>query len=1610
MKRFTALLTLLLMAGTALAGTGATLTLPVLAPDNSPVAGAQVIAIAYGANGPIASSMQIATSGSDGTAAFSAGNSNTLALNTTYFVYASSQGYTPTIRDQFNGYTPQSVYTGDGSAQLTGSAITLTAAPGVFGEIDGNITGASNTGMLMGEIHPTTGVDASIAYGFCQPSGGTCTMKFLNVPPSSANTYQIKVVDPNNGNPVQAPVIILPQALSAGQTITGTVSVSGGLPPSTVNNNTGNASSGIAVAGSVVDASNTSTPIPYGWMNVSYIRNDQYCSNCVNSFGAGIDNTGHFTLNNLQTNTSYYVQLGSMCNGQTDICYTGSSNAAFSANPSTTVALGTNDFFYGSTPETVTVKLAQATGGNATLPVYLINATDSKPLPIQAQVNIGPDYWNWHTNSDTNCSNATVSNPGLYTGTAQATTGYALLSHLPSGNYTININSSMSSSGLMYAGHMCGSSGNCTDNCNSSDLRLTIDTAAAATDGKGIKIYDAKGNLVSSGATLTIPITIPTNTSGVVHGTLTFPQAADLSNDPVNITLQPQCTGDTPCSGGGFTSINYTATDPRWYGSAKIDYSVNVSSGQPYWLQITSGYWGVVYSGNSNNMVNLSISTSATVNYTMARAGRVTGSLYTPAGIYTPPAYSGVNINLNGNNSWAYSNVAQDGSYVVGGLLPGKFQFQVSAWGTFPYAMVQNQPPVTVTAGHDTQYDLHMTSGVNMLPKAGDFSKLPRLRTYNCSGDNNNKCPPQRWAAITVPRGKPLISLATDILNDKDNAINMTYGMATQAEVSDSNFNQCSLSHTGFCPTSLAAPAAYDVYLTRLGEMDAQHGDDVWPYFVVVTSSQNVVVNSSAANDYQYISGSTLAVVDVDLTPAQDESAQSFAVLAGSITGVNIIRQQDFTALGGDFDNFLTYLPILSLYDSNNTLVGAAQVMPDPAAITQSVDTAIQTYVAQGDWTDFYNLFNTTLNGSWGCQLRGLTPGATYTAVLTSRNYPPYQTTVSMGVAGSTTTMTVNLDTAVGSGLTISGTVADSNGTAIANALVTLAGTGVATRSFTTASDGKYQFPGLAQGTYIINATAQGYVASVVKAAVTATTAKDFSLATADASISGTVYSQRVPYLLAQPGANVYAYDDTLNLTGAELPLYAAVTSSVGYYSITGLKSADNYRIFVKYPDKYVQNTEVMAVVGDLSGTDFYLQDKPLDIQVFGRVNSTLNTYEFTFLNPDKFSGATAWIGPALNFSTSTATKYTNSQFQQLPNNQMALEYPLSGMDSSSTYRLHVEAQAALFNQTVTKDMDFGLSSAHANSLQAIDDKLIGDTDASDTSVANGVAANQAVLGAGDLSGISMPPGSIIPVSTFTIPSMTMVSDSSGTVTAPTGAQIDGSVYTISISSVNLTDRGFDLTLAYDMANANIAGLTMYHYNSSTGEWEPVTGTPTIDTVNGTVTMRIKSLSNPQQLSSSDSRHAMTSSKGYAARTGVTVLNDSGKFAMMNAASASNAYSGGVLKVYNFPNPFNLDAKTLTVNNDGNTASVTTNGTVIKCEIPGGVSGNMTIKIYTLAGELVKELSLGSVTGGNYVYTTWDGRNSRGAKVADGVYYGMLHVDNVNLNRKDATFKMAVVK
>ncbi|MBI5623893.1 MAG: hypothetical protein HY924_08955 [Elusimicrobia bacterium] len=184
------------------------------------------------------------------------------------------------------------------------------------------------------------------------------------------------------------------------------------------------------------------------------------------------------------------------------------------------------------------------------------------------------------------------------------------------------------------------------------------------------------------------------------------------------------------------------------------------------------------------------------------------------------------------------------------------------------------------------------------------------------------------------------------------------------------------------------------------------------------------------------------------------------------------------------------------------------------------------------------------------------------------------------------------------------------------------------------------------------------------------------------------------------------------------------------------------------------------------------------------------------------------------------------------------------------------------------------------------------------------------------------------------------------------------------------------LTVTYS-SGTDPSTLNLYWYNPAANNYilqQDVTGAaPIIDTVNRTITISVNHFST-----------------FVLFQAGVSVIT-------------GDTFYGSDIEVFNFPNPFDLEPKTVTTIHPNSNQTV--RGTMIRFSLKSGLDGDGSIKIYSVTGEQIRRLDLGYLTGGKHYYQAWDGRNDSGRDVASGVYIGVVRV-----GKKFNTFRMAVIR
>jgi hypothetical protein len=223
-------------------------------------------------------------------------------------------------------------------------------------------------------------------------------------------------------------------------------------------------------------------------------------------------------------------------------------------------------------------------------------------------------------------------------------------------------------------------------------------------------------------------------------------------------------------------------------------------------------------------------------------------------------------------------------------------------------------------------------------------------------------------------------------------------------------------------------------------------------------------------------------------------------------------------------------------------------------------------------------------------------------------------------------------------------------------------------------------------------------------------------------------------------------------------------------------------------------------------------------------------------------------------------------------------------------------------------------------------------------------------------------------------------------------------------------NKPFDVALTYDrrkVSDDEVADLKVYRYNDVTGKWKAMPGVVTVDPLTATVAVETDNIE--QETTSRPAARSVIRNGVYAVNRAAST-SQTGMFAVFkNDPETAKNYTGSEFVIINFPNPFDLKAKTVTPDlTDANFTQASITGTLIKYSLPSDKSGAIKFYIYNLAGELVKTIDEGDKTGGYYYYVEWDGKNETGQSCASGVYFLVAKKGSEKLTGKP--LKLAVIK
>jgi hypothetical protein len=257
---------------------------------------------------------------------------------------------------------------------------------------------------------------------------------------------------------------------------------------------------------------------------------------------------------------------------------------------------------------------------------------------------------------------------------------------------------------------------------------------------------------------------------------------------------------------------------------------------------------------------------------------------------------------------------------------------------------------------------------------------------------------------------------------------------------------------------------------------------------------------------------------------------------------------------------------------------------------------------------------------------------------------------------------------------------------------------------------------------------------------------------------------------------------------------------------------------------------------------------------------------------------------------------------------------------------------------------------------------------------------------------------------------------------ATNNSQIVGNGIDVAFTNTQANpDRTFGLSCAIDptLIAAGVDPSLLGIYQNTASGWVLVTSAVTLDPVTGTVQgeinaataltdaplsvkkagkMSVADVNTPRTMAALNAGNQIKKNPHASSTVAAT-------FAVGVSATIGNISAVGYHQ-YNFPNPFNLKDKTVTLR--AGTAGVSSNihGTYIVVAPTGGGSPEVTIRIYNVAGDMVREIK-GTTVAGHYNYFHWDGKNTAGTDCASGVYFA--RVDAPGAPKKEP-IKMVLVK
>ncbi len=1206
---------------------------------------------------------------------------------------------------------------------------------------------------------------------------------------------------------------------------------------------------------------------------------------------------------------------------------------------------------------------------------------DGVPVP-GAWVNVWPD-WDRGDHESVN----EYERPGMGHGNKKTEAGAFTMTGIASGRYNLQVWTEFNNQPGDFNDGADGTRG--TSGTWGDDLIVQVDEAAGGDNGVYATILNAVDDSVASSTVyadadsdgvkeIIVSMTSGNTGANTITGTITFienPAPDPIAN--VIIIAREDYSSEGTQPKAGFTVLSAANALST---SGVYSYTISNLPDGTYRVQVIAPNFGMKFDEGrrDNESIELSATgtTSKTVDLKMAPAGIIEGSLVKPDGTIfrridgSDWMGAGVNADSWSLGCWGHGEVGDNGLFKIEGLLPGEYTLRVHGWGNnYPYATARKLN-VIVEANQSTNVTIPLKEGVPIYPVLSEALPADVLLLL----EQGNTGPGAHMRLVYTP-ADVTISLKNfdEYFGDHEGAPSIHFW-------------------GGDFEIARLEPGMYNFYI-NLGveQQETSH------YFrTIIGRAKNIeVAKNKQVDAYTTRWNDAMLVENVPITMSIGEKA-----LSGTYSGVNTIREADQKVIEKNHEKFMEYVPKVILSSKDNEFLGWGWCVPNPENM-RNIDKSPNLKAAEenkdGPGPGFEELV-------FGIHYLVEQEGAK--AVVKTPNYPPNFKRVN--IPG---TWSIDMDLDVGAGASVTGYVRTGE-TAVAGAVIEIKGR-LLKRSIIAESDGSYLIPGLAPGVYRLQVKADGYALDAEKITIYGRTDKilNFNLTACAGSISGTVYARKIPYPLTSAGDKIVAWDDTANgLDPAkEIALYEVITESDGMYTIKPVIEGHTYKVAIVVPGKAVQiyspSPAVPTVAGSaVTGIDFTYKQKELELGIIAYPHSDGASVAIEGESPAELTDISAAYNEGNKYNAATAVAISESEVESIGDNRWMFTLP----NKIKYYNVRF----TLSNGVQSHEIDFAYDPYRLAAKEE---------DVDDDAVANGEFMLDPKNG--DPSGIYFSAGCIT-LDAGSIPQCTMEKEDNE-LSVEAGYYEESTLVAGDIYHVDLTMNGsqqnnektMTLTIGFDstaIPEDKIDELAIVQWNATTQTWDPIDSPVMVDAMSNTCSVEVNSIAGAAASSSASRRvaKAQFNGKEYVIDRNAQATADQSGIFMAILSGRGQSYSGTELLIFNVPNPFNLQAKTVTLSKGVGTTQMTTTGTVLRLAVPASLGADIDarFRIYNIAGELVREIKAkdevtGGVDGGYYYYIEWDGENKDGAQCASGVYFCYCEIGD-----ETKVIKMAIIK